>query len=869
MRLYAICLLVMRASWVPLLLAGALAGCGGRTAIIVGDAIDAGGGPSAERCNLLDDDGDGKVDEIYRDAQGRYVHDEHCGRCGHSCGERIQNAAAQGCGLLGEMPACVAFECAPGFGLSQSGSCVTLDDRICLACQGDDDCGPLAGAACIEVGGEKRCTRPCGAGCPDGYVCASEQCVPEGSSCNCSGTSDRFEVACRPPGAKGDCTGRARCENGALSQCASPAERCNGEDDDCDGKADEGFVDERGAYSLDDQNCGACGVDCGVDTPVTGLGKIQLTCGGDPFAPTCVTRCPDALDGVQPGDQLDADRQLENGCECEVRAVRDDSGAAGSEGQLDANCDGADGDVTSSFYVSVDGDDSGPGSPTRPLRSINTAITRAVASLDTDHPRPHVYVAAGVYTETVRLRDGVLLHGGYRSDFLAQSASGFEVIVVAPADTRAPFGAALVAERTGRLPTVVEGMRFRGRDALDPGGAAVGAVIDNGGANLVLRALEITSGHPGAGAAGAEGEAGDTPLMEARAGSAPRGALESSDHLCFSGDSNTAHGGAGGVSMCNGNVNVSGGPGGSAVCPVAREFAGTGATGRSAAGGNGGPGGNGGQDVIGPIVRGDSCSQDICCGLADFSVAGDLAYPQAGMPGGDGRSGNAGSACSDPLGAFNAASWNPGAASPGGSGGPGGGGGGGGAGGGAEINWTAVACQFADGIGGGGGGGGGGGCGGLGGGAGQAGGIALALLVRGTRVAALPTIQNVSLMAADAGNGGDGGAGGDGGLGGGGGLGGDIENALRSTPTLAGVMSGQRGGKGGNGGAGGGGGGGCGGSSVGIWITGVAQDNALVQRLTNANSFELGAAGQGGRGGGGPFPAAAGSAGTALNVVLR
>jgi hypothetical protein len=71
------------------------------------------------------------------------------------------------------------------------------------------------------------------------------------------------------------------------------------------------------------------------------------------------------------------------------------------------------------------------------------------------------------------------------------------------------------------------------------------------------------------------------------------------------------------------------------------------------------------------------------------------------------------------------------------------------------------------------------------------------------------------------------------------------------------------------GGAGGGGGGGCGGSSIGLWISGVPPDNALVQRLENANAFELGAAGEGGRGGGGPLPAGAGTAGMALEVVLR
>ncbi|HMI93786.1 MAG TPA: hypothetical protein VK509_20575, partial [Polyangiales bacterium] len=631
-----------------------LAGCGGRTPLDPGEL----GAPrpvaGAEQCNGLDDDRDGNVDEIFRDADGRYVVDDHCGGCGSACSrDRLPNASSQGCAVLDSMPACVAFTCAPGFGLSQSGSCVALDDRLCLACQADGDCGSLAGSTCIDVGGELRCARPCGDGCPDGYVCQPELgCVPAGNSCNCSGTSESFDVACVPRGASGECTGRARCENGALSECVSPVENCDGDDDDCDGRVDEDFVDARGAYSVD-AHCGSCGVDCGLDMPVTGMGRVQLTCGGDPFAPSCVTFCPEARDGVQRGDHLDADRRIDNGCECEVRALVDTPGAPTSEGQLDANCDGADGDVLASFYVSVDGSDSGPGSPTRPLRTINVAIERAAASLASDGPRPHVFVAAGVYIESVTMRDGVRLHGGYSSDFLAQSTSNFEVIVVAPADTRAQFGAALTIDRAGRLPTLVEGIRFRGRDGIDGGAPAVGAVVIEPRNQLVLRALEISSGKPAAGAAGAEGVAGDTPLTEASPGAAPRAALESGAHECTFGNSNVTRGGAGGVSRCNAGSDVSGGPGGSANCPLSAELQPSGTNGRS---GFGGLGGDGGQDVIGPILNGPSCPLAVCCGLADFRVAGELAFPQAGMPGADGSSGNAGSACSDPFGTFAPAS---------------------------------------------------------------------------------------------------------------------------------------------------------------------------------------------------------------------
>ena len=57
------------------------------------------------------------------------------------------------------------------------------------------------------------------------------------------------------------------------------------------------------------------------------------------------------------GDHLDANRRLDDGCECVVSSLQDDSGVTGSGGALDTNCDGADGSIVSSFYVSVGGDD--------------------------------------------------------------------------------------------------------------------------------------------------------------------------------------------------------------------------------------------------------------------------------------------------------------------------------------------------------------------------------------------------------------------------------------------------------------------------------------------------------------------------------
>jgi len=840
-----------------------LAACA-RTPLVLPPPDDGGPGPGTERCNQLDDDADLEVDEDYRDEAGNFIHVEHCGACDRACDAPIANAERVGCALLQGVPSCVAERCAADFGPTHAGGCAALDERLCLSCLDDGDCGALTSARCTDIGGEQRCTRGCGEGCPAGYACAgAEHCVPMAQSCSCQSSAGDFTLACQLDGAATDCPGSARCEDGVQSACRAPEELCDGLDNDCDLAIDETFVDELGAYSRDPANCGACGVDCGADSAA----GVALVCGGDPFAPTCVNDCPDAADGIQRGDMLDADRVITNGCECEVRALLDESGEAPGDGRLDSNCDGADGSVLSSIYVATSGDDAAPGSPTRPLRSIDVAVRRAFDSLRSSRPRPHVFVASGIYTETIHMRDGVSLHGGYRSDFLARNPDGFEVIVVAPADTDALAGAALVIEDAGGQATVVESLTLRGRDALAPSAPALGVLIDRARSGLVLRDLRVRAGQPGAGANGTDGAAGPAPQSSATDGQPPRAALEDSAHVCaIAAAANRVNGGRGATNVCAG-LDVSGGNGGSPVCPQYGASSPGGETGRG--GGLAGGGGPGGHDVAGPIMGGTSCPSGVCCGLADFSVPNPFQQTQPGQPGGDGTPGSAGAGCDDALGGFGLTDFMPSAAAGGARGAPGRGGGGGGGGGGAEITWSAASCEFADGLGGGGGGGGAGGCGGDGGAAGGAGGPSIGILIRAGALAELPLLEAIEVTTADGARGGDGGAGGDGAPGSQGGFGGSVPDVMRSTPSLAGPMAGERGGKGGDGGGGGGGGGGCGGSSIGVWVTGLGDQPGLRDRFAGGNAFALGAAGQPGRGGGGVLSGAAGALGQRAEVVVR
>jgi len=72
---------------------------------------------------------------------------------------------------------------------------------------------------------------------------------------------------------------------------------------------------------------------------------------------------------------------------------------------------------------------------TRPLRTIGEPLRRAQATLGTSEESRDVYVAGGVYVETIHLLDGERVHGGYRGDYLKRDIGGYEVIVVAAALT--------------------------------------------------------------------------------------------------------------------------------------------------------------------------------------------------------------------------------------------------------------------------------------------------------------------------------------------------------------------------------------------------------------------------------------------------
>ena len=109
-----------------------------------------------------------------------------------------------------------------------------VDDR----CIDGGDAGKFCGGDCSQTNA-----------CPDGYSCetiegAVRQCVPESGACQCSPRATRLQLAteCFVTNDAGRCKGTRQCQPLGISDCdaATPeAEICDGRDNDCSGVADD------------------------------------------------------------------------------------------------------------------------------------------------------------------------------------------------------------------------------------------------------------------------------------------------------------------------------------------------------------------------------------------------------------------------------------------------------------------------------------------------------------------------------------------------------------------------------------------------------------------------------------------------------
>ena len=755
-----------------------------------------------EVCDGLDNNCDGRTDEGY-DLSSDLM---NCGACGVACafddavavcdrGQCELDACNEGHWDLNEDP-----EDGCEYGCVQTFNATEVCDQADNDCDGqvDEDFDPSSDV--LNCG---QCGRVCQL--PNAQAgCALGDCTL---------------VACAPGAVDLDGRAATGCEY-ACGPTNGGVEACDLDDNDCDGRTDEGFN-----VATDPDNCGACGLGCAVPNavPLCNAGRCGVRecvggfqdlngfvedgceygcvptnggvevcdvidndcdgatdedfdvdtdvdhCGG------CNRRCvhaggvPVCDDGVcallecLPGF-VDLDGDPRNGCEyaCVAQAGVD----VPDEGGVDSDCDGYDGDIDRAIYVSAsNGNDGNNGlAPNRAVASIARGLTLARAFAGV---RDQVLVASGNYAgSNLSLVSGTGYYGGYTGDFRARGPERSVVVVSDP----------LLANDL-RTTTALDQINVTATDAVGRSASSVGMVVFDSGDNLRLRAVTVTAGRGTDGTAGQAGGAG--------APGAP---------------------GANGSGTTGGN---GGGPGG-----------GRGGDGRNRetglSGANGGSNGsNWGGKGGGTNNGGRGCND------------GD---PQRGNDGGNGCGGDVGASgpAGSAAGAWGGNGWTyaPSVGGNGAAGGTGGGGGGGGAGGGEDCS-VFGGCIYC-GAGRGGGGGGGGGSGGGGGTAGTGGGASIALLVRASTVTFGASVR---LVTAAGGAGGAGGGRGQGGAGAQGGFG--------ATDNNNSTGEGGNGGTGGNGGNGGCGGGGGGGPSVAMWGVGNAFSRGVF-------ASSLGAAGAGG-----------------------
>lgn len=517
---------------------------------------------------------------------------------------------------------------------------------------------------------------------------------------------------------------------------------------------------------------------------------------------------------------------------------------------VDSNCDGIDGEVDNGVFVARNGSDAANnGTIRQPKQSIAAGLAQAVAQGKRD-----VYVASGVYSESVVLADGKGVFGGYSADFAVRDPAALETAIIGDPPAPGALGAvnALgLGNVDGAPPTILRGFTVFGANAANVVGANSYAIyVLDSGAGLELIDNFVIGGAGGNGDPGGAG-------VDGLDGVDGQPGLAAYDVHTFNGQNNrtcgasaTISGGAGATRMCSDGTNVSGGVGGRSACPTHGAAPTAVDAGASGLGSAGGAGGTAGWDLqIDTETRCYSCVVP----PDNHPMSGGL-----GQPGGTGASGGRGDGCSAGDGRVEGGEWVGLAGADGGDGAHGSGGGGGGSGGGVDVlgnECIGEAEVWGKDIGGSGGGGGSGGCRGRGGQGGLAGGGSFGIFVAFTGPAlSVPVLRDNVIRRGSGGAGGAGGPGGAGGVPGRGAPGGiSGEGSLATFCAFAGAT----GGDGGQGGHGGGGGGGCGGASYGVfaWLDGGTAD---LGAWTELNAFEGGGAG----GVGGAGGASLGASGT-------
>ena len=191
------------------------------------------------------------------------------------------------------------------------------------------------------------------------------------------------------------------------------------------------------------------------------------------------------------GNKSPSDADVEAGPSCTATSADDEPDVAGT----DANCDGVDGVVTDAVFVdAARGSDASAGTREAPVASVGKGIEVAV-----ENGKHMVLLAAGTYSGTVTLADGISIHGGYEpTDGWARPALTTRSPVTILTATSSP----VVLGESIASATRISGVGVTGPNVSAYGVSSVAMrLVDSAG--LTLEDCELRAGTGGPGATGA------------------------------------------------------------------------------------------------------------------------------------------------------------------------------------------------------------------------------------------------------------------------------------------------------------------------------------------------------------------------------